>query len=146
MQTIQTYNFEETRKVGEEFVRSLQGGDVICLRGDLGAGKTTFMQGLAKGLGITHRIISPTFIILRTYNLPQKKNGIAHLYHMDLYRTESQDDLEGLGISEIFKEKDVLVAIEWSEKLGAFLPAKRWELDFEWISEQQRKIEIKKIG
>ncbi len=146
--TIQTNNFEETQKIGEEFASHLEGGDVLCLQGDLGAGKTTFMQGLAKGLGVTHRIISPTFIIMRKYEVPRIKNQesrIKLLYHIDLYRTATEDDLKGLGIPEILEEKDAIVAIEWSEKLGLLLPKKRWELDFEWIDENTRKIVIKKL-
>ncbi len=147
IQTIQTNSFEETRKVGEEFTSHLSAGDVICLKGDLGAGKTTFMQGLAKGLGITQRIISPTFIILRKYEITLNNQPlpVKYLYHIDLYRTETQDDIKGLGLPEILQETDAIIAIEWSEKLGSLLPKKRWEIAFEWISETQRKIIINKI-
>lgn len=164
-QILQTNSFEETQKIGEEFASRLQGGDVVCLRGDLGAGKTTFMQGLAKGLGVSQRIISPTFIIVRKYEIPsavilgnemnpessmqdpgQAGMTIKTLYHIDLYRTETEDDLKGLGFPELLEEKNAIIAIEWAEKLSSLLPKKRWELDFEWISENERKIEIRKIS
>lgn len=143
--TILTNNFEETQKVGEEFASLLSGGDILCLRGDLGAGKTTFMQGLAKGLGIKQRIISPTFIIVRTYEVTGKGkvSAVKNLYHIDLYRTESLADMESVGLSEILAQKNAIIAVEWAEKLSSLLPEKRWELDFQWLSENERKIEIK---
>ncbi|HEX7041758.1 MAG TPA: tRNA (adenosine(37)-N6)-threonylcarbamoyltransferase complex ATPase subunit type 1 TsaE, partial [Patescibacteria group bacterium] len=131
-----TKNFEETQKLGEEFAKSLMPRDVICLYGDLGAGKTTFMQGLAKGFGIKHRIISPTFIIVRKY-LNDDGSEIKSLYHIDLYRTETEDDLKGLGIPEILEEKDGIVAIEWPEKMMSLMPGKRWDIHFKWLTENQ---------
>lgn len=139
--TVTTNSFEETQKVGEEFSVLLKGGDILCLKGDLGAGKTTFMQGLAKGLGVKQRIISPTFIIVRTYNISRKDS--SHLYHIDLYRTESVADMESVGLQEILEQKDAIVAIEWAEKLGPLQPKKRWELRFTPLTGEQRKIEIK---
>lgn len=139
-QTQITHSFEETQQLGEQFAQKVHGGDAILLFGDLGAGKTTFMQGLAKGLGIRHRIISPTFIIVRKYEVPI--GTITYLYHIDLYRTETEADLKGLGIPEILEEKNAVVAIEWCEKLGSLLPKKRWEVAFEWVNENERKIII----
>src|SRR3990167_10169634 len=84
-----TENANETKKFGREFSAFLKGGETICLSGDLGSGKTTFVQGLAKRFGI-ERIISPTFILMRTYKIDDKyqKGGIKYLYHLDLYRLE----------------------------------------------------------
>lgn len=172
---IVTNSYEETQKMGEDFAQKLTGGDVILLYGDLGAGKTTFMQGLAKGLGIKRRIISPTFIIVRKYEVPgvianevkqtyinneiasssstprnddlkssRQARTINTLYHIDLYRVSSEDDLKGLGFPEILQEKGAVVAIEWAEKLGTFLPKNRWELHFETLDEDTREIAIEK--
>lgn len=146
---IHTNSFTQTQKIGEEFAKNLKGGDVVLLFGNLGAGKTTFTQGLAKGLGIKRRIISPTFIIVRKYEVAkvtlgseatpearlkkdsgQARMTIKNLYHIDLYRTETEDDLKGLGLPEILEEKDAVIVIEWPEKLGSLIPKKRWEIQF----------------
>jgi len=135
-----TNSFEETRKLGEEFARShlarLKYG-VIALYGDLGSGKTTFVQGLAKGLGIKRRIISPTFIIVRNYKLE-----VGSFYHIDLYRIQNEKDIESLGIEEIIKNPENIVAIEWAEKMGNLLPKKRWNIKFEYLDEDKRRITI----
>ena len=136
-QTIVTKSPEETQALAHEFAKSLKDGAVVLLFGNLGAGKTSFMQGMAQGLGIKQRIISPTFIIMRKYD-----DQGSRLYHIDLYRTDSKADLESLGLEEVLQEKNAIVAIEWPEKLGSFLPEKRIEIRFETISENERKIEI----
>lgn len=138
---MQTNNYEETQKAGEDFGKKLKGGDIVFLYGNLGAGKTTFMQGLAKGLGIIHRIISPTFIIVRSYDV--KKETINKLYHIDLYRTETRHDVEGIGLLDMLQEKDAVIAIEWPEKFGT-LPDKRYDIHFQTIDENKREIIIKK--
>jgi len=135
-QVIETTSTEETQRVAKNLASSMNGGEAILLYGNLGAGKTTFMQGFAQGLGIQSRVTSPTFIIMRKYE------GAKTLYHIDLYRTESNADLEGIGMQEILEDKNAVVAIEWPEKLGSFLPEKRIEIRLEPISENERKIEI----
>ena len=107
-----TKNSLETQKLGKKFAERLTAG-VVALYGDLGSGKTTFVQGLAKGFGIK-KIISPTFIIVRSYKLKLKtqnfplRQGYAgqakFFYHIDLYRIQSEKDLEGLGIEENLKK------------------------------------------
>lgn len=141
MKSITTHSFEETQKLGEDFAANLKTGDVILLYGNLGAGKTTFMQGLAKGLGIKNRIISPTFIIVRSYDL---NSNLKKLYHIDLYRCESQNDLESIGLSEIISEKQAIVAIEWPEKMGSALPKEYWELQFTYIDDDTRRIDYQR--
>ncbi|MBF8249749.1 MAG: hypothetical protein HW400_350 [Candidatus Levybacteria bacterium] len=123
-------NFAETQKLGRDFAKTLKKGDLVCLYGDLGSGKTTFTQGLAEGLGIKQRITSPTFIIVRCYELQTPafakasagKQNLKLFYHVDLYRVESEKDLEGLGIEEIINNKNNIVVIEWAEKLKNYLP------------------------
>ena len=107
----------------------------------MGSGKTTFVQGLAEGLGITKKIISPTFIIMRTYELkdhPTKK----FFYHVDLYRIESEQDIEGLGLLEIMQDSESIVIIEWPEKIASILPEKRKELVFNYVKDDIRNIII----
>lgn len=142
-----TDSYQKTQSLGEDFAKKLIGGEVVALHGDLGGGKTTFTQGIAKGLGIKKRIISPTFIVLRTYklkteNLKQKttlKNSKL-FYHIDLYRIENKRDIEGLGIEEILKNPENIVVVEWAERLGDLLPNKRIDVYFEYIDEEKRKI------
>lgn len=133
-----TNSAEETKEVGGQIADNLKGGECLVFFGNLGSGKTTFIQGLAKGLGIDKRIISPTFIIIRHYRI---NNG--NFYHIDLYRTGSTDDLLGLGIDEILEDKENIVAIEWAEKLKGILPDKRIEIYCEYLDEQKREITIK---
>src|SRR5664279_1657237 len=107
MKNIITNSFAETQQLGVSFAKTLKHGEVIALHGDLGSGKTTFMQGIAKGLGIKKNIISPTFIIMRTYEI-----GSGHLYHVDLYRVEKERDVDGLGLGELLHDPESVVAIE----------------------------------
>ncbi len=130
-----TDSYKKTQSLGEEFAKKLTGGGVVALHEDLGGGKTTFTQGIAKGLGIKNRIISPTFVIVRTYKLKFKK-----FYHIDLYRVQSKDDIEGLGIEEILENSENIVVIEWPERLGDLLPKKRIDVYFEYMDENKRKI------
>lgn len=133
-----TNSFEETQKAGFDFAKTLKGGDVVCLHGDLGGGKTTFVQGLAKGLGIEKKIISPTFIIMRSYEL-----GSKNFYHVDLYRVENERDIEGLGLLDLMENEDAIVVIEWAEKIEDNLPEKRKDIFFEYLDEDKREILIK---
>lgn len=130
-------NIDETKKTAENLVKKLKNGDILALYGDLGGGKTTFVQGLAKGLGIKKRIISPTFVIIRSY-----KVGFKNFYHIDLYRVEDKKDLESLGIMEIINNPENIVVIEWAEKLEKFLPKKRINIYFTYEGEEKRKIRI----
>lgn len=132
-----TNSYLETQKIGEEIGQSVKNGKVFALHGDLGSGKTTFVQGLAKGLGIKRRIKSPTFIIVRTYDA-----GIMRFYHIDLYRVESLSDIKGLGIEEIINGSENIVAIEWPEKMKSLLPENKIDIFFENLGEDKRKIKI----
>lgn len=144
MQTVTTNSFKETQKVAEKLVKTLKGGEVLCLYGDLGHGKTTFVQGLAKGLGVERRVNSPTFIIMRTYekNIKHVSSHIKFLYHVDLYRINSEQDIIDLGLYDIMNKQDNIVVIEWPEKMGRALPEKRIDIKFEYIDEESRKISI----
>lgn len=139
--TIITNSFEETQKLGLEFAKKVSDISVLALYGDLGSGKTTFIQGLAKGLGINKKIISPTFIIMRSYKVPAifKKR---HFYHIDLYRIHNEDDVRELGLIELINDPDNLLAVEWPEKIIKLLPEKRFDLHFTYIDENKRKIII----
>lgn len=127
-----TNNSKETQGLGQDFGKVLEKGDIVCLYGELGSGKTTFVQGLAGGLGIKEKIISPTFIIIRSY--PSK-----NFYHVDLYRIENRE-IQGLGLEEILNDSSDIVVIEWAEKLGNLMPARRIDVKFSYEKEDIRKI------
>ncbi len=135
MKKIITNSFEETRAVGFDFAKKLHGGEVLALYGDLGSGKTTFMQGLAKGLGIERQIISPTFIIMRTYNA-----GNKNLYHLDLYRIETEEQAVDLGLKDLMGEQENIVAIEWPDKIENVLPENRINIYFTYLEDERREI------
>ena len=126
----------QTRKLGERLGRLLKGGEVLALCGNLGAGKTCFIQGLAKGLGVREAYLpSPTFIFI------QKYIGRLTLYHADLYRIERPSDAEGLGLLECFDRRSV-AAVEWAEKAIEYLPAQRITLEIEQSGEKDRRLQF----
>jgi len=144
MLRIITHSSEETQAVGRDFTKEIKPGAVIALYGNLGAGKTTFVQGFARGLGIKRRIISPTFIIVRTYQVTNHTSWVKSFYHIDLYRVRNEHDLQSIGLQEILQEKNVIVVIEWPEKSGLLLPEKRMNIRFETLGENERKITVER--
>ncbi|OGY08702.1 MAG: tRNA (adenosine(37)-N6)-threonylcarbamoyltransferase complex ATPase subunit type 1 TsaE [Candidatus Blackburnbacteria bacterium RIFCSPHIGHO2_01_FULL_43_15b] len=135
-----TKNAQATYKLGRKLGNTLKSGGVLGLVGDLGSGKTTFVQGLAMGLGIKERLISPTFILLREY---QKPSG-GNLYHVDLYRLEqvTKDDLATLGILDFAKDKKNVILVEWADKAKSLLPENTIWVNFENLGENERRITI----
>jgi tRNA threonylcarbamoyladenosine biosynthesis protein TsaE len=137
---------EETQKLSFDFAKILEEGDTVCLYGDLGFGKTTFTQGLARGLGIENRIISPTFVIMRSYEIKNNESKIINFYHIDLYRIETEEDVDGLGIEEIINNKNNITVIEWAEKLKKYLPKKRIDIEFFYEKDSVRKIVFRSLN
>lgn len=144
-QTI-TKSAAETQELGSQLGHSFLGKEgtqpprIICLWGDLGSGKTTFVQGVARGLGITSRLLSPTFIIVRRYSIPK---SVTYLYHLDLYRLKDAKDGESVGFTDLMNDPSALVVIEWPERLGALLPEKRLDIMFLTLPDGDHKIECK---
>ena len=130
----------ETRKFAAGFAKTLKPGDTVALYGDLGAGKTTFIQGLAVGLGYKGKVTSPTFIFIRPYEISKQKRKIKTLYHIDLYRVEKPTDLAAIGAHEFIFDKEGVAAIEWPEKIEKALPAKTIKINLEPISDTKRKV------
>lgn len=132
--------------MGEKIANNLKGGEVLALRGALGAGKTTFVQGVAKILGIDQRVISPTFIIMRKYDIPliHQPKGIKYFYHIDLYRLEGavESELKNIGAPSIWGKIENVVAIEWAEKVTGMYPQKTIRIKFENVGGKKRKITI----
>lgn len=131
---------EETKKIAEKFVQNLIKPKIITLTGELGAGKTSFVQGFAQGLGIEKRILSPTFVFVRSYPLENKPFKIFH--HVDLYRAGNLIDAKTTGIEEILEDKEALVAIEWPEVIDSILPRNTVKIEFKKIGENEREITI----
>lgn len=142
MEEFISHSESETLTFGEEFAKTIKPGTLLALFGDLGSGKTTFTKGLAKGLGITKRITSPTFVLMRDYDLPQMDN--AQLHHLDLYRLGSSSDLKALNLNELVNQEKNIYVIEWAEKANKEELEKAIKLSFEIVSENTRKITIKK--
>lgn len=128
-----TNSYLETVKLGEEYAKTLNKGDVVLLNGDLGAGKTAFTKGIAKGLGIEKEVLSPTYAYMNDYD------GV--LYHYDCYRLSSGEDAEALGLTEYFYAGGISV-IEWSENIYDVLPKNVKKVEITKISENQRKITL----
>jgi len=137
---VKTESPRETQKVGQTLAKELKGGDTVALYGDLGAGKTVFAQGLAKGFGIKRRILSPTYVFMRSYPINKKGRELT-FYHIDLYRGENLQDFEALGLGDIFDENSIVV-LEWPEKIQEILPESRIDVTFSIISPTKRKISI----
>ncbi|MEP6662714.1 MAG: tRNA (adenosine(37)-N6)-threonylcarbamoyltransferase complex ATPase subunit type 1 TsaE [Verrucomicrobiota bacterium] len=110
MATIISHSAAETESLGEEFGRVAKPGWVIGLTGDLGAGKTAFVRGLARGMAVTNRIHSPTFALVNEYA------GSLPLYHLDLYRLETRAEIIGAGLEEYFFQKQGVTVVEWIER------------------------------
>lgn len=115
-------SLEITEKFGEKLGSLLQAGDVICLNGELGAGKTTLTKNIAKGMGIEDYVTSPTFSIINEYY------GKLNLYHFDTYRLEDVEEVSYLGFDEYFYGDGVCV-IEWADRIEAFLPEEYLEIN-----------------
>lgn len=135
---------KETQDIGYKFAGKLKAGDIVLLYGDLGFGKTTFVKGVARGLGIKSRIISPTFVLVRLHKTEPGVKGLgSSMTHIDLYRLEGKHQLEEIGIGDIIYDKNSIKLIEWAENLD-FLPKKRWEVKFGMGNINTRTIEILK--
>jgi tRNA threonylcarbamoyladenosine biosynthesis protein TsaE len=134
----------QTQKAGSSLAANLNGGEVLCLYGDLGAGKTTFLHGLVHFYLPKKRVLSPTFIIVRHYEVMH--HTIKIFLHADLYRLENIQEIADIGLFERIYKKDTIIAIEWAEKLGSLLPKKRIDIYFSIGVDDTRRIQIKKYG
>ena len=167
-----TKNYRETQKLGENLaiqlrseqakkVKNRKTAVVLALSGNLGSGKTTFLKGFAKGLGIHDKILSPTFAILKRFAIPKKKikkepldsarcnsaelsqkSKFTNFYHIDCLRLKNSKDILGLGFKEIIKNPENIAAIEWPEKIKSTLPQNIVLIKFKFLDEKGRGITI----
>ena len=114
---------------------------VIALEGELGAGKTTFVQAFADALGVIQNIKSPTFVLMKHYQIPNQL-GYNDFYHLDCYRLQSSEDLKVLGIEDVLNSEGNIVVIEWAERVSDILPTKHWVVHIYHVAEQTRNISI----
>lgn len=131
---------EQTRRVGMRLGNLLRRGDVVCLQGDLGAGKTTLVQGVARGWGTLDAVSSPTFIIVNVYRRPND----GRLFHMDAYRLDSAPEAAELDLEGMLAQGSLLV--EWPERIQRILPDERIWISFEYVAEENRQVVIKAAG
>ncbi len=133
---------DETVEFAANFAKSVALGAVIALHGELGAGKTVFARGFARGLGICEPVQSPTFVIMHEYRIPGKPTEKTMLYHLDLYRIENQDAASVFGIEEYLSDRKAIVLLEWAEKIVGLLPVDTIHVRIEHLSADARRIEI----
>ncbi len=129
---------EETIALGAALGGVLAGGEFVALTGPLGAGKTQFVKGLARGLGVPddEPIISPTFVLVREYA------GRLRLFHLDLYRLRGDIELADLGVDEMLHSGEAVVAAEWADRAPAATPTEAWRIAFEHAGADRRSISI----
>jgi len=139
-------SLNETKKLGEEMasyifknLKPKNKAVVICLEGELGGGKTTFLQGFARGLKIKDKILSPTFIIMKKFKIRNSRKFL-NFYHFDCYRIKDSKELFDLGFKEIISCPKNIVAIEWANQIKKNIPKDSFWIRFEFIKENERKI------
>lgn len=140
---------QKTQKLAERIIKEIlsakgrKNAAVLALEGELGGGKTTFAQGLARALGVKEKITSPTFVIMRRFQLNNCPiDQLDNLYHIDCYRLKSSKELNELGIAEILKNPKNLVVIEWADKAKSLIPKEATWIIFKWEDQNRRKITV----
>jgi tRNA threonylcarbamoyladenosine biosynthesis protein TsaE len=132
---------KETEAIGAELARKFRGGECVALYGELGAGKTQFVRGLARGLGANpKRVSSPTFVLLNVYAGKKLK-----IFHLDAYRVTGEEDFEGIGFLELLEQGGVVV-VEWAERIKKLLPRNRVDVRITSRGKRDRAVEIVRKG
>jgi tRNA threonylcarbamoyladenosine biosynthesis protein TsaE len=133
---LETSSAAETGRLGQRLAQPLRGGDVIALCGELGSGKTTFTQGLARGLGIRAAVTSPTFVLVNRYPAPDGRV----LQHADCYRlTNAPLEMWDIGLTDLYEGDDIVV-IEWADRIPGLLPNEYLEIAFTYLDENRRRL------
>lgn len=137
---VQTKNSDETAVAAQQLAAELQAGDVILLRGEMGAGKTVFAGGLCRALGVQEYVTSPTFTVVNEY-----EGKAFPIFHFDMYRIEDEAELLEIGFDEYLQSGAVCI-IEWPQNVESSLPHKRIEVKIEKVGENERKITIERVS
>ncbi len=136
-----SHSLSQTLNLGKRLAKQLRGGDVLGLSGELGAGKTVLIKGLAAGLGIKHVVRSPSFNLMRVYKLPRPVRGIKTLAHMDCYRLTTPREAIDIGLLDYLADKKTLTVIEWPEKIKKILPKNRTKMiRLKVLNDMERRI------
>ena len=135
-----TNSEKETFRLAEKFGRKLKAGDVVAFTGPIGSGKTVFIKGVCRGLGVKNsdEVKSPTFVLLHLYA------GRHPIQHFDLYRLEREDELEGIGFDDFLSNPEAVTLVEWAEKAGARIPKNSLRVQLEVTDPATRRIQISK--
>lgn len=133
MKSFVTQNSRETQKLAEAWSKKIQSGRILALTGELGAGKTTFAQGLLEALGAEGPYTSPTFLIMKKYR--------ENIFHFDAYRVK-KNDIMNLGWEEIVSNPKNIVIVEWADRISGIIPQDALWINFEWLDENKRKITV----
>ncbi|NLE43479.1 MAG: tRNA (adenosine(37)-N6)-threonylcarbamoyltransferase complex ATPase subunit type 1 TsaE [Chloroflexi bacterium] len=128
---------EQTQRLGARLGALLRGGDVICMEGQLGSGKTCMAQGIGRGWGASQNLISPTFVLIREY---ERHEDPVKLQHIDLYRIGDADEALGLGLDEVLGNEYAICVIEWAERAQLLIPPEHLWIRFEFISRNRREL------
>lgn len=129
---------EETVALGVELAQGLQEGDVVALAGELGVGKTTLVQGIARGLFVTENVSSASFVLARTYR------GKIPLHHLDAYRIESPQELFEVGLDRYLPPEEGVTVVEWADKIRAFIPREALWVTIEFLDGDRRRITLRR--
>ncbi len=144
---------KETKKLAQELAKELvrrkskekrEGALIIGLKGELGGGKTTFLQGFANGLGIEDKVLSPTFVLMKKYKITDKKSIFNAFYHLDCYRIKNSSEVTVLNFDELIENPKNILAIEWAERVKEKIKDEkdRIEINFKFIDKKEREIKI----
>jgi tRNA threonylcarbamoyladenosine biosynthesis protein TsaE len=128
---------QETEEIGQKFAKKLKGGEILALSGNLGAGKTCFSRGLAHGLGVKGMVNSPTFNILKVYEI--RRGKIKRFVHIDAYRLQSEADLVNIGFYE-YLDQETVISLEWPENIPGLLPKRSKVISIRALGEDVREI------
>lgn len=141
-----TFSEQETLQLAHSFARQLERGNVVALWGELGTGKTRFVKGVCEAFGAEHQVSSPSFVILNRYEGKGPDGRELFVYHLDLYRVKSVDEIYDLGYEE-FVYGDGVTLVEWSEQLADLLPSKRYDVRIGYgAQDSERRISIEQMN
>lgn len=132
---------DQSRRIGVRLGELLKPGDVLCLAGDLGSGKTTLAQGIARGWGCIDPVTSPTFVLINEYRRPDS----TRLYHLDAFRLSGSEEARGLDLATLFAAEGPLL-IEWPERVADVLPGERMWIHLRWVDDSLRRIRFEVMG
>lgn len=141
----------ETRKIGKELARKIisdgqrENAAIVELKGDFGGGKTTFLQGFAKEIGVKEKILSPTFVLIKKFEIGKKnKKCFRFFYHLDCYRISKKEEILDMGFKKVISDPHNIVAIEWPQRIRGFLPKGAIHIFFSFMDKNERKVIIER--